>query len=64
MSNVRYDIRDSICTITLDNPPVNVIGRALREGLAAALDAAEAASVARVVVTGAGSAFAAGADAR
>jgi 3-hydroxyacyl-CoA dehydrogenase len=64
MPNVHHHIDNGVCTITLDNPPLNVIGRALREGLAAALDAAEAAGVGRVIVTGAGSAFAAGADAR
>lgn len=61
---VRYIIEEDFCEITLDTPPLNVIGQETRTGLAAALDAAEAAQVARVIVTGAGSAFAAGADAR
>lgn len=61
---VRYIIEEDFCEITLDTPPLNVIGQETRAGLAAALDAAEAAQVARVIVTGAGSAFAAGADAR
>ncbi len=64
MTSVHHFTRDGVCTITLDNPPVNVIGRDLRAGLVAALDAAEAAGITRVVITGAGSAFAAGADAR
>ncbi|SEN46351.1 3-hydroxyacyl-CoA dehydrogenase [Gemmobacter aquatilis] len=61
---VRYLIEDQVCLITLDNPPVNVIGQALRAGLVAALEAAEAAGVQRIILTGAGAAFAAGADAR
>ncbi|MDR5653761.1 3-hydroxyacyl-CoA dehydrogenase NAD-binding domain-containing protein [Ruixingdingia sedimenti] len=61
---VTHRITGDTCVITIDNPPVNVIGLAVREGLVAALDAAEAAGVARVVVTGAGRAFVAGADAR
>ncbi|MDP2084077.1 MAG: 3-hydroxyacyl-CoA dehydrogenase NAD-binding domain-containing protein [Gemmobacter sp.] len=60
---VRHAIQSGTCLITLDNPPVNVIGRAVRQGLLAALDAAEAAGVERVIVTGAGAAFSAGADA-
>jgi 3-hydroxyacyl-CoA dehydrogenase len=65
---VRIERRGRALLLTIDNPPVNVLGRAVREGLAAALDRAEAAVAAgtaeRVVVTGAGRAFVAGADAR
>lgn len=61
---VHHALEGDLCLITLDAPPVNVIGRELREGLAAALDAAEAAGAARIIITGAGAAFAAGADAR
>jgi 3-hydroxyacyl-CoA dehydrogenase len=61
--SVRYDINDGICLITLDNPPLNLIGRIVRQGLADALDAATAANVHKVIITGAGTAFAAGADA-
>lgn len=61
---VRHKIIDGTCLITIDNPPVNVLGRAVREGLGMALDAAEAAHVSRIVITGAGRAFVAGADAR
>lgn len=60
---VNHRIEGGTCLVTLDSPPVNVIGRAVRQGLEAALDAAEAAGVERVIVTGAGSAFSAGADA-
>ena len=50
--------------VTLDNPPVNAIGQAERAGLLEAVGWAEAERLDRVIVTGAGRAFAAGADAR
>ncbi|MEX3016775.1 FAD-dependent oxidoreductase [Gymnodinialimonas hymeniacidonis] len=50
--------------VTLDNPPVNAIGKAMREGLMEAVAWAERENFDRVIVTGAGRAFAAGADAR
>ena len=51
--------------VEMDNPPVNAIGQAMRAGLLAAVAEAEAgAGVSRVVLTGRGRAFAAGADAR
>ncbi|MBL4628747.1 MAG: enoyl-CoA hydratase/isomerase family protein [Roseicyclus sp.] len=50
--------------VTLDNPPVNAIGRAMRAGLMEAVAWAEAEKLDRVIVTGAGKVFAAGADAR
>lgn len=61
---VHFQIKNGICLVTLDNPPVNVIGQTVRQGLNDALDAAIAASVEKVIVTGAGQAFAAGADAK
>ncbi len=50
--------------VEIDNPPVNAIGHAVREGLLKAVKWAEEAKLARVIVTGKGRAFAAGADAR
>jgi 3-hydroxyacyl-CoA dehydrogenase len=50
--------------VTLDNPPVNAVGREMRAGLLDAVAWAEAERLDRVIVTGAGRAFAAGADAR
>ncbi|MDU8943139.1 FAD-dependent oxidoreductase [Ovoidimarina sediminis] len=51
--------------VTLDNPPVNAIGQPMRQGLMEALGwAAAEPGLTRVVVTGEGRAFAAGADAR
>ena len=58
-------VRDGIYGyVTLDNPPVNAIGRAVRQGLLEAVDWAEAEGLERVILSGAGRAFAAGADAR
>lgn len=58
-------VRDGLSGfVTLDNPPVNAIGHAMREGLMAAVAWAEAENLDRVIVTGAGRAFAAGADAK
>lgn len=50
--------------VTLDHPPVNAIGQPMRLGLLEAVHWAEAQMLDRVIVTGAGRAFAAGADAR
>lgn len=57
------DIRNGIAVITLDNPPVNSLGHALRERVAQHLDAAEADSAVRgIVLAGSEKAFSAGAD--
>ena len=61
---VRFTLDGTTALITIDNPPVNVISQAVRAGLMAALDAAEGSGAARVVLTGAGRIFVAGADAR
>ena len=65
---VRWDIRDGAFVATIDNPPVNVLSTAVRGALVEAADAAEAAlasgAASRVILTGAGKAFVAGADAR
>lgn len=62
--DVRWDLSGDCCLITIDNPPVNAIGASVRAGLAEAVAAARQSDVARVVLTGAGSAFVAGADVR
>ncbi|WP_026436601.1 3-hydroxyacyl-CoA dehydrogenase NAD-binding domain-containing protein [Acidovorax sp. JHL-9] len=55
----------SILIVTVNNPPVNALGVAVRQGLAAAMAAAQADSgVAGVLLVGAGKAFIAGADIR
>ena len=60
---VRYSRRDGVGVITVDNPPVNALSRAVRQGLVDALmeglgdDGAKA-----LIVIGAGRTFIAGAD--
>lgn len=50
--------------VEIDNPPVNAIGQSVRKGLLDAVRWAEAERLDRVIVSGKGRAFAAGADAR
>jgi enoyl-CoA hydratase/carnithine racemase len=61
---IRYDVVDSIATITLHRPErLNAVTTTLLRELIAALDAADADDGVRaVIVTGAGRAFCAGAD--
>ncbi|MGP1254556.1 MAG: 3-hydroxyacyl-CoA dehydrogenase NAD-binding domain-containing protein [Kiloniellales bacterium] len=62
---VRYQQRDDIGLIVIDNPPVNALGHGVRAGLMAALNEAVAnAEVKAVVLTAAGRTFPAGADIR
>lgn len=62
---VNYQRVDTIGVITINNPPVNALGVAVRRGIMAALDAglADAAAQALVII-GAGRTFPAGADIR
>ena len=64
MSDIRYETKDFIATITLDRPQArNAYSEAMVTELVAALDRAEADdSVRVVVVTGEGSSFCAGGD--
>ena len=62
-SPVRYEIKEGAGVITVDNPPLNVLSRAVRDGLLAAIAQAAADSAAcAVVLAGAGRSFTAGAD--
>jgi 3-hydroxyacyl-CoA dehydrogenase len=59
----RYEVRDGVAILTLDNAPVNGLSHAVRVAYADGLDKANAdASVKVIVVTGAGKAFSGGAD--
>ena len=61
----RYEVRDGVAILTLDNPPVNGLSYALRVAFAEGLDKANAdTTVKAIVVTGAGKAFSGGADIR
>ena len=66
MSDVaHYAVRDGIAVITMDNPPVNGLGNALRAGLMDHLKKAEADSAVKgVVIIGSAKAFSGGADIR
>ncbi|MFZ0698765.1 MAG: enoyl-CoA hydratase/isomerase family protein [Thermoplasmata archaeon] len=63
---VRYERRGPIALVTIDHPPVNVLGRDLLDALVRRLDEAEADPKVRVVVLASASerAFAAGANIR
>ena len=57
--------KDGICGfVVLDNPPVNAINLKIRQGLLEAVDWAERHRLERVILTGSGPAFTAGADAK
>ena len=66
MSDVaQYAVRDGIAVITMNNPPVNGLGNALRSGLMDSLKKADAdPAVNGVVIIGGGRAFSGGADIR
>src|SRR3954454_16460232 len=66
MSEVAaYTVTDGVAVITMNNPPVNGLGNALRAGILQSLQRAEAdAQVKAVVLIGGGKAFSGGADIR
>src|SRR5205823_5913390 len=66
MSEVApYSVRDGVAVITLNNPPVNGLGNALRAGILEGLQRAAAdAQVKAVVLIGSQKAFSGGADIR
>ncbi len=63
MNTPLFERHGSVAVITLDHPPVNSLGHALRQRIVAALEAAMADPTVRaVVLTGTNKAFSAGAD--
>lgn len=63
MSNVvSYELIDNIGVITIDNPPVNALSHALRQGLQDAVKAAQNDASEALVIVCAGRTFIAGAD--
>ncbi|HEX5128457.1 MAG TPA: enoyl-CoA hydratase-related protein, partial [Usitatibacter sp.] len=65
MSASALRVERGVAVITLDTPPVNGLGLALREGIAAAFARANAdAAVEAIVVIGANGLFSGGADIR
>ncbi|KQR41476.1 3-hydroxyacyl-CoA dehydrogenase NAD-binding domain-containing protein [Acidovorax sp. Leaf160] len=64
-SVVRQQELEGVLVVRIDNPPVNALGAAVRQGLLAAIEQAEAnAAVRAVLIVGEGKAFIAGADIR
>ena len=64
-SVVTTALHGDVLVVTIDNPPVNALGAAVRQGLLVAMHQAQAdAAVAAVLLVGAGKAFIAGADIR
>jgi 3-hydroxyacyl-CoA dehydrogenase len=60
---VRFEVRDAVGVITIDNPPVNALSPGVREGILAALEKGESdPNVKAMVLIGAGRSFIAGAD--
>ena len=60
---IRYEIRDEVAVVTIDNPPVNALGAGVLEGIEAAVSrAADDPSAIAVLLVGAGDTFVAGAD--
>jgi 3-hydroxyacyl-CoA dehydrogenase len=63
MSGAGYTTQGAVAVIRLDNPPVNGLAHAVRAGILAGLDRANAdPAVSAVVLAGAGKSFSAGAD--
>ena len=62
---VEYEVRDGVCVITLNNPPVNALGTEVRRGAVEAIGrAVEDEAVRAIVLTGRGRCFCGGADIR
>ena len=60
---VRYEVRDSVAVITIDNPPVNALSAGVPEGISDAVErAGQDTDVVAIVLIGAGTTFIAGAD--
>ena len=60
---IRYEVRDRVAILTIDNPPVNALGPGVLEGIEEAVARADAdAGVDAMVLIGHGSTFIAGAD--
>ena len=65
MGQVSIERRDGVAVISIDNPPVNALSQAVREGLMRCIEDAEAdADVKATVIICAGRTFIAGADIR
>jgi 3-hydroxyacyl-CoA dehydrogenase len=61
---VHFECSDGVAIATIDNPPVNAIDRHVRQGLLDAMDLARTNNARRMIITGRGAVFVAGADTR
>ncbi|MGP9790907.1 3-hydroxyacyl-CoA dehydrogenase NAD-binding domain-containing protein [Roseinatronobacter sp. NSM] len=61
---VTYEHHSEGAIITCDNPPLNIFGQAMRAGLQSAITRARDDRPKRLIITGAGRSFVAGADAK
>ena len=60
---VRYEVRDGVAVITVDNPPVNALSAGVPEAISEAVErAGRDAAADAIVLIGAGATFIAGAD--
>jgi 3-hydroxyacyl-CoA dehydrogenase len=65
MGGKPIEAKDGVAVVTLENPPVNGLGQALRAAIVAAVDAAQSdPAVKAIVLIGAGRMFSGGADIR
>src|SRR5690606_33722178 len=65
MSQAHYATQGDVAVITMDNPPVNGLGHALRTSIVEGVRKAQAdPAISAIVLTGAGKAFSGGADIR
>ena len=63
MSTAHYDVHGNVAVIRLDNPPVNGLGLALRQGIVNCIRQAESdEAVKAVILIGSDRAFSGGAD--
>jgi len=63
IGDANYTVEDGVAVVTIDNPPVNALGHAVRHQIIDAMNRAETdPSVSAVVLTGGGRTFSGGAD--
>jgi 3-hydroxyacyl-CoA dehydrogenase len=65
MDKLKFEARDGVAVLTLDNPPVNSLGCELRAGIVAAIARANAdPGIRAIILIGSGAGFSGGADIR
>jgi 3-hydroxyacyl-CoA dehydrogenase len=65
MNELKFEVRNGVAVLTLDHPPVNSLGHALRTAVVDGLERANAdAGIGAIVLIGSGAGFSGGADIR